>query len=405
MKVRSYLKNTLFTFFISAQSFACEYIDDQYERRRQKFNDQHNEKAFVEHTKNTNKLLSNYNNVSSIPATLDQKKSIIKTTMAKFFVHANPEQYTLSFGALKETDKNYRHFRILEQTEMLSCKLAKGLTNKDGIKTIDQCLLADQWDNYKELEEFGKITQELFLIWFNEALSDHNKGFSGSQSLEMIIKCQPAHTINITNAHTFNPTSPRHFVPNLCMAIADIDEKPKSRDTYFPAEPFTSIASNKDSVSQEETWLDGSHSRRHPASPSNSSAHTSPDCPSELGSEQYGTSPLTAIDLALTFPCAHDTFSSAHTNDESKELGKEINKGDETATITDYSSDGEGDFIHITTDKEFNGTKDEEQDGEWEQLTSGKSSSKKVGQKKSLSESLSVGALITGALLKVNFWA
>ena len=233
MKVRSYLKTTLFTFFISTQGFSCEYIDDQYERRRQKFNGQRDEKEYAQHTQNTNKLLSDYDKVSCVPATLNQKKSIIKTTMTKFFVHKNTEQYRLSFRVLKETDKNYRHFKVLEQTEALSDKLAGKLVDKDGVKTIDRDFLSAHWDDHKELDAFGKITQELFLIWFNEALSEHNESLVFAQSTKSIVEFSLPHT-----------TSPRQHVPNL-STIMTHTHNVNTHSVSPPTEFFSPIGEEK----------------------------------------------------------------------------------------------------------------------------------------------------------------
>ena len=158
---------------------------------------------------------------------LDQKKSIIKTTMTKFFVHANPEQYKLSLSVLEKTDKNYKHFKVLEQTEALSSKLAKQLIDKDGVKTINRDVLSKCWDDHKELDEFGQITQEMFSLWFDEALSDHNKGLS---------------RLAVSDFVDAAPTSPQRFSPNLSITV---DRKPANNEENFPHDHFSTITFEK----------------------------------------------------------------------------------------------------------------------------------------------------------------
>ncbi len=374
MKVRSYYKNIIFTFFISTQNFACEYIDDQYARRRGKYNDQLGEMSFVEHTKNTNKLLSDYNMVSNVSATLDQKKSIIKTTMTKFFVHVNPEQYKLSFKVLKENDKNYRHFKILEQTEALSDKLAKQLIDKDGRKMADSYVLAAHWNDYKELDEFGQITQEMFLLWFNEALADHNKGLS-KPITSAFVEVEAA------------PTSPQRFTPNLSVII---DRKQKYGD--IDSQHFSPI-------SHEKVFTGKKLSSDSDAQSTSSSATTLPEHLSDLTSDHTDT-PQNGRETMLSeselLKISNHTFVKAATDDEEDEVA---------STATDYNTDYDQlddiEYISPTEDIPDNAGGNNE---EWDDLTIDEEQDTE-GKRQEPKDAQSYVALIAGILPKINFWS
>ena len=372
MKVRSYYKTIIFTFFISAQGDTCEYIDDQYERRRGKYNGRLAETSFVEHTENTNKLLSNYNKVSSVPATLDQKKSIIKTTMAKFFVHANPEKYKLSFRTLKENDKNYRHFKILERTEVLSSELAKQLIDKDGVKTIDREFLSNQWSDHKELDEFGQITQEMFALWFNEALADHNRDLPKAIASAFVKAA---------------PTSPRRFTPNLSVAI--IDRKQKYGDT--DSQHFSPISHEK-VFSEKELRSDSS------AQSTNSSTTTLPERLSDLTTDHVDTSPNSS---EMEFSASEFLKISDHTFEKAL---MDMDDDDHGSTATDYNTDQDelADFERISpTKQEINNAANKEQDAEWDDLSDDES----PGKNESRKDTQSYTALIAGVLQKITLWS
>ncbi|MES2252581.1 MAG: hypothetical protein V4482_02730 [Pseudomonadota bacterium] len=175
MKVRSYSKNILFSLFISMQGFACEYLDDQNKYRRGKFNlDPNKEELFVKQTENTNKFLSAYDKTSNALATLPQKIMIIKTTMIKFLVHKDSEKYKMSFKELQKTDKKYKHFRMLGLIEAFTQRVVNA--NRNKIKDIGKKAFLDFWDEYKELEESGKLPLELIYTCFDKARDEHFDG-------------------------------------------------------------------------------------------------------------------------------------------------------------------------------------------------------------------------------------
>ncbi len=351
MKVISYYKSIIFTFFISTPGFSCDYIDDEYERRRGKYNDQRAETSFVEHTKNTNKLLSDYHKVSSVPATPNQKKSIIKTTMTKFFVHANPEQDKLSLSVLEKTDKNYKHFKVLEQTEALSSKLAKQLIDKNGVKTINRDVLSKYWNDHKELDEFAQITQEMFSIWFDEALSDHNKGLS---------------RLAVSNFVDAAPTSPRRFSPNLSITVY---KKPVNNGENFPHNHFSPITREKAVTIGDGLLNDWD------AQCEKSSATTTPEN-------------LSIITATLNLSLSADNVNK---DDDEKSTALCFSDSDNSD-----NSDNEDDFLCVTPMEKGIGTALSDEDG-WDDLTNIKSP-KREGTR------FFVG-LFTIALQNATFWS
>ena len=282
MKVRSYCKSILFTFFISMQSFSCEYLEDENKYRRGKFNANPNrEELFAQHTENSNKLLSDYDKVSNVQATFDQKKLIIKTTMAKFFVHKNPEQYRLSFKKLDKKDKNYKHFKILEKTEALSDILARGLLDKDGNKTINRKLLSDQWNDHKELDEFGQITQDMFSLWFNEALSEHNDGLTKRQAINILDntvfakKTLNEQIVNTAIAKKVNQRSPLQLSKN--EPDSDFTTPKKRASTLHSPRYSTPRLDIQSRVKKDVSLGDGYFSTINCDEASFDSSHTTPE--------------------------------------------------------------------------------------------------------------------------------
>lgn len=330
MKVRSYYKSIIFTFFISTPSFSCDYIDDQYERRRGKYNNQRTETSFVEHTENTNKLLSDYNKVSNVPATLDQKKSIIKTTMTKFFVHANPEQYKLSLSVLEKTDKNYKHFKVLEQTEALSSKLARQLVDKDGVKTINRDMLSKYWNDHKELDEFGQITQEMFSLWFDEALSDHNKGLSRLAVRDFVDAA---------------PTSAQRFSPNLSITVY---KKPVNNGENFPHDHFSPITREEAIVIGECLLNDSDAQCEKPSSTIVQECHSTTTTPENFN--------------IITTPNLSLSADNPNKDDDERSTGlyfSDLENSDD--------SDNDDDFLCITPMEKRIGTALSDED-EWDDL-------------------------------------
>lgn len=354
MKVRSYYKSIIFTFFISTPSFSCDYIDDQYERRRGKYNDQRTETSFVEHTESINRLLSDYNKVSSVPATPNQKKSIIKATITKFFVHANPEQYKLSLSVLEKADKNYKHFKVLEQTEALSSKLAKQLINKDGVKTIDRDVLSKCWNDHKELDEFGQITQEMFSLWFDEALFDHNKGLS---------------RLIVSDFVDAAPTSPQRFTPNLSISVY---KKPVNNGENFLHDHFSPITREK--------------------------AVTIGDGLLNDWDAQFEKSSSTIVQECLSATTTPENLSIiTTTRDLSLSADNANNDDDERSTDLCFSdSDNEDDFLCVTPMEKQIGTAPSDED-EWDDLAD-INSPKRKGTRP-------FGALFAVALQNAAFWS
>ena len=155
-----------------------QYITGQHAKRCGDFNTDPVtiSKDSVE-TGNIIQLLSNPTRVSKQEADEDQKRVIATSVMATVFVHGGTKR--LNRNRLEESHRLYRHFRALELIEDLSVESSNHLKAdylKDNVESLNT-FLSSNWETYRDLETYSKITKELFALWFNEALEKHHDGF------------------------------------------------------------------------------------------------------------------------------------------------------------------------------------------------------------------------------------
>lgn len=153
-----------------------QYIAGQHAKRCGDFNtDPVTTSANSVETDSIIELLSNPARVSKQEAHEDQKRVIATSVMATVFVHDGTKK--LNRNHLEESHHLYRHFRALELIEDLSVVLNENLKDHDRLTVLDDRFLSSNWAAYRDLETYSKITKELFVVWFDEALGNHRDGF------------------------------------------------------------------------------------------------------------------------------------------------------------------------------------------------------------------------------------
>ena len=189
MKLKFFLKFGLFVISMATHCFSVPggsndsissgvvYIENQYVIRRDDFIIRPEE--IVRNSKQTDniiELLSDSSKVSHNHANEEEKRKILKAIIAGVLIHNGERK--LHQCNLEGNHIFWKHFRILERGETLSI-LLNGILNvqNDGRRVLNDTTLNEHWSIFSELETYGGITKEMFALWFNEALEEHNKGF------------------------------------------------------------------------------------------------------------------------------------------------------------------------------------------------------------------------------------
>ncbi|MES2607838.1 MAG: hypothetical protein V4544_03815 [Pseudomonadota bacterium] len=189
MKLKFFLKFGLFVISMATHCFSVPggsndsissgvvYIENQYAIRREDFTIRPEE--IVRNSKQTDniiKLLSDSSKVSHNHANEEEKRKILKAIIAGVLIHNGERK--LHQCNLEGNHIFWKHFRILERGETLSI-LLNGILNvqNDGRRVLNDPTLNEHWSIFSELETYGGITKEMFALWFNETLEEHNKGF------------------------------------------------------------------------------------------------------------------------------------------------------------------------------------------------------------------------------------
>jgi hypothetical protein len=123
--------------------------------------------------------------VSSKTATDAERKTILQAAMGSeitALIHSKDQQEALSLekklSALKETDVNYRHYKILGLTAKLS-RLFTQQVSERGVGVLDsiQTYVHDFDADNETICSYSGLKRDMFMLWFHEVIDQHKEGF------------------------------------------------------------------------------------------------------------------------------------------------------------------------------------------------------------------------------------